>query len=604
MMGCGGLTVFVKKAKRGERIFLSLVESYRNEEGKPRQRHIEDIGYVDELEKEFPNPIEHFQGLASERTQAQKQKNRDSREEKLGPRLQLTAELPLNSTPLSLGYAPVKALLRELEFDRFWRRYERRSSREFSLRKIFLLLVTDRFLHPSSKRSAFLAKDELFEKTDFELHDIYRALPEFAEASSALQTHLHEAVQKMEGKHDDTGYYDVTNFYFEIPYEDEDIIRPDGTVVKGLRRRGVSKEHRKDPIVQMGLLMDSRGIPLAFHKYPGNGSEKIHMLPALRQIKRSFDLERVVVVADRGLNTSTNISFLAGENNDRQTCHDGYIFGQTVRGASQSFQEWMFSADGWAHTTETDRNGKAFAMKHKSRVTAVDLHPKNSEGRPCGKFKSYQKQVVFYSEKRARKDAGDRERAVAKARALIDSPMLFTRATSVGAAGYVKNLHFSKTTGEVVTGETLTLDEEKIRAEAAFDGYYAVVTSETRMTDLEIIAKYRGLWEIEESFGILKSEFRTRPVFVSRQEAVEAHLLICFTALVIMRLLERRLQEQFSVRQIRDAVTGMNCAYTEGGYYQVLFRNEVTDAIADVFHYPWRQKYLTKQEIRKILSST
>lgn len=595
--------MFVRVTRRGSRQFLSYAESYRNEDGKPRQRKIEDIGYLDDLEKTIPNALEHFRALARERTQAFQQQKDKSEEQ--APRLNLKAELPRDTAPYSLGYAPVKALLRELGVPDFWRRAQRRLKTDYPLAKIFLLLVSDRFLHPCSKRAAFSFKELYFERFDFELHDVYRALRDFGDLSVDLQAYLYDAVQRLEGMHDEIGFYDVTNFFYEIPYEDEDEVDDSGKIVrKGLRKRGASKEHRKDPIVQMGLLMDSRGLPMAFHKYEGNGSEKTHMLPALRTFKRRYDLSRIVVVADRGLNTSTNVAHLAGVNNSDQKENDGYIFGQTVRGASEKFKEWALSESGWTDTEQTDRNGETFRLRHKSRIKAHKVHPKDAAGRKYKPLTVYQKQIVLYSTKRARKDAVDRERAVAKANALIDDPTRFNRKNASGAAGYVKNIRFSEDTGEVVTGQVLLLDEEKIRNDARYDGYYSIVTSELDMSDLEVAEKYHGLWEIEESFRMLKSELDTRPMFVRLPETIEAHLLICFTALLLLRLLERRLNGSVPGGQIRKALSRMTCAYAEGGYYQVLYRNDVTDALGEAFGYPWTRKYLARKEIQNIFSDS
>lgn len=591
--------MFVRVSRRGRnrRPHLSFAETYRNEKGEPRQRIVESIGYLDDLEKEIPDALEHFRALARERTQAQKK-------EKTVPMMNVGVEYGKDEVVRArhLGHAPLKTLLGELGMPAFWSREQRKLDVDYSLQQVFLLLVADRFLDPHSKRGAFERRDALFEEFDFELHDVYRALRVFAELSSSLQAWLHAAVERLEGPHDETGYYDVTNFYFEIPCEDEDEVDENGKVVKeGLRKRGASKEHRRDPIVQMGLLMDSRGLPMAFHKYPGNRSEKTRMLPALGEIKRTHGLGRIVVVADRGLNTGTNTWSLAGRNDSDSEGHDGYIFAQTIRGADAEFREWAVSKDGWKTRKMVDRDGKEFELRYKSRVRMVDKKPNDRNGKPMKGATTCQKQIVTYSVKRATREAAQREAAVRKARALVADPARYNRTTMAGAAGYVRNLRFSKDTGEVVDGQLLEIDEERIRREARYDGYYSIVTSEIEMADTDVLDRHHGLWEIEESFRVCKSALRTRPMHVRHEDAIEAHMLVCFTTLLLVRLLERRLDPPVPLPRILEDLRSMACSYADAGYYLTHTHTPVTHAIGEAFGYLWNKKFLTRGEIRNIL---
>jgi hypothetical protein len=176
------------------------------------------------------------------------------------------------------------------------------------------------------------------------------------------------------GRGSQLGYYDVTNYYFEIPYEDENEYDVEGNLVKkGSRKRGPSKEHRKDPIIQMGLLMDENGIPMAFNTFSGGDSEKTTMLPAIRRVKRDYSLDRIVVVADRGLNTSDNTAFLSGKNDDDSSGNDGYVYGQSVLGADKEFKKWVLSQDDYGMTKESDKDGNTVYFKHKSRIYAKKI---------------------------------------------------------------------------------------------------------------------------------------------------------------------------------------------------------------------------------------
>lgn len=209
--------------------------------------------------------------------------------------------------------------------------------------------------------------------------------------------------------------------------------------------------------------------------------------------------------------------------------------------------------------------------------------------------------MVYYSEKYARKQRADRERAVAKAKSLIDNPGKYTRSTCYGAAGYVKNIRFSKDTGEVVDGTALELNMEKINEESKYDGYYSIVTSEKELPDAEIRRIYKGLWEIEESFKIIKSEFKGRPVFVKTEPHVNAHFLICYVALVIMRTIEHLLEGRFTTKQIRNALCKYSCSYLDQNYYLFDYRDGVLDAFGEMYGWDLTPKYMSQATIKNIL---
>ncbi len=226
---------------------------------------------------------------------------------------------------------------------------------------------------------------------------------------------------------------------------------------------------------------------------------------------------------------------------------------------------------------------------------------KRMDGKRDRTMEIYQKQMVYYSEKYALKQKKDRDKAIAKAKELIANPGKYTRATSIGAAGYVNNIKFSKETGEIPDGLILSLNEAKIKEEEKYDGYYSIVTSEKHLSDTEIRDIYKGLWEIEESFKIIKSEFKARPVYVKKDEHVEAHFLVCFVALVIMRVLEQMLEKKHTVKQIRNSLISYSCSYLEQNYYLFDYRDDVIKSIESVFGFDLSKKIMSQAEIKKIL---
>ena len=331
----------------------------------------------------------------------------------------------------------------------------------------------------------------------------------------------------------------------------------------------------------MGLLMDSNGIPMAFHTFSGNESEKTNLLPAIQRVKKDYEIGRIIVVADRGLNTSDNTSVLSGVNASDEQNNDGYVYGQSIRGADSEFKKWVLEPEGYITTMEKNKEGKEIPFKHKSRLCAKEITKKDSNGVRRLKMTIYQKQMVYYSEKYAKKQKYERDKAIAKAKDLIKNPAKYTKSTSHGCTAYINNISFSKDTGEIVDGRELSINEEKIAEEALYDGYYSIVTSEKELSDQEIRDIYKGLWEIEESFRITKTQMRARPIYLARKDRICAHLLVVFIALLFYRILERKLAHPYTDQQIMDCLRGMYIAKypTEDSYHPAYERTDLTDDI-------------------------
>lgn len=594
-MGGGGfLFLKVTKNKRTGKTYLSFVEGFRVD-GKVKHKTVEKIGYLEDFLDIYDDPIKHFKQVAKERS--------EENETFSSLEINIHAKLDENTNNRkNLGYAVPKAVYSMLKLREFFQSKQRHLDIKYNLNSIFSLLVFNRFLCPSSKKKAHESRNFFFDKFDFSLDDVYRSLSYFSKYSNELQKYLHEQVCKLIGRDDDLAYYDVTNYYFEIPYNDEDEYDENGDLIKaGIRKKGPSKEHRKTPIIQMGLLMDTNGIPMAYHTFPGNESEKTNLLPNIRRVKRDFDLKRVVVVADRGLNTSDNTAFLSGRNHDDMKHNDGYLYGQSVLGASNEFKEWVIDLKGYTKDKGVDDNGEEIIFTHKSRICAKKIKLKGADGTRNKAFEIYQKQMAYYSQKYAKKQKKDREKVLEKAKDLIANPAKYNKATSYGAADYINNIKFVKETGEISDGQALSLDLEKIQEEEKYDGFYAIVTSEKHLPDKEIHSIYRGLWKIEESFKVIKSEFKTRPVHLTLEDHIDGHFLICFTTLVIMRVMEHLTGSKHSVKVIRESLLRYSCSYLEKNFYLFDFRNDVTKTFEQVFGFDFSKKIMALSEIKNIL---
>ena len=590
-MFLGVIFLYLKKSfnKRKNKTQLSFVQGYRVD-GKVKHKVIENLGYLEDYLDQYEDPVAHFQQVAKEWNARQELPETIE--------VRLSEKLPDQcSNRKNLGYAVIKLIYAKLQIREFFQNKQRQLPVEYNLNSIFSLLTFNRFLFPSSKKNAYETKDMFFDNFNFSLDDVYRALDYFCRYSQELQKYLHARVSSLIGRDCTKACYDVTNYYFEIPYEDED--SPD-TVRKVKRKKGPSKEHRKDPIIQMGLLMDSNGIPMAFHTFSGNESEKTNMLPAIQRVKKDYEIGRIIVVADRGLNTSDNTSILSGSNASGAKNNDGYVYGQSIRGADAEFKKWVLEPDGYITTMEKNKEGEDVPFKHKSRLYAKEVTKKDSDGVRRLRMIIYQKQMVYYSEKYAKKQKHEREKAVTKARDLIKNPANYTKATSHGCTAYINNISFSKDTGEIVDGKELSINEEKIAEEALYDGYYSIVTSEKELSDQEIRDIYKGLWETEESFRIIKSEFKTRPVFVSTEDHIQAHFLICFVTLLVMRVLEQLTGKRHSVRQIRNSLASYSCSYLDQNYYLFDYRDDVILTMEKTFGLDLSKKIMPLSEIKKI----
>jgi transposase len=567
--------MYLKKTRqKNGRIFLSIVDGYHDKEkGYARTVTIEKVGYLDVLEKEYEDPIAFF----NEKVKTLKVKKAEhkapisitfSHDEKL------TYE---DTFRKNFGYTVLSQIYHELEIDKFLINKQRSSKINFSSNDIMKLLVFSRLLHPSSKKKTFEDRDLYFEKHNYSLDDVYRCLSFFHKHGSDLQVRLNDRIKQVYGRDTQLVYYDVTNYYFETESFDD------------LRKKGVSKEHRPNPIVQMGLFMDSMGIPITFELFPGNTNDCLTFRPGLSRIQKQYDLGKIIVVADKGMTTGDNIHYtLSGKN--------GYVFSMSVRGSDKDFKKYVMDENGY--------EWYGVEYKRKSRLYPRTISVTSKNGKKIKKVVD-EKQVIFYSEKYAKKARADREKAIAKAMEIIHSPSKFSRATSYGAAGYVKNIDFDKETGEIIsTQKLLALDVEKLQAEEALDGYYAIITSEYKESDDRIIDIYRGLWRIEESFRVTKSDLEARPVFVSREDHIHAHFLTCFIALTIARIIERKLDHKYSIGRILESLAKSECTYLKQNYYLFNYVDEVLNDIGSVFQIDFSKRIRSLGEIKKIIAVT
>ena len=601
--------MYLKQQKRANGdIYLSIMEKYYVPKIGAREKTIEGLGCVSELKKKYDDPIAHFTQYAKELTEQKK------KEKSVSITIDTTAKMSTDTADVkNVGYGVLKELYKQLEIDKFWNWKTRNLSIQYSVDQIFRLLVFSRILAPASKKGTFDDRGFYFEDFgDFSLDDVYHALDIICANNEALQKWIYDHSGKVCERDLSVSYFDCTNYYFDIGRSDMDTLDDDGNPVDKngnpvpakYRKRGPEKNHRPDPIVEMGLLMDRKGIPLAFDLFPGNESEKVHMRPIINRIKNEFSDSRIIFVADRGLNTSDNIYYLNGDNKGEINTRDGYVYGQSVRGADAEFKTWVLGS-GYVTDKFVDDDGNEITFKHKSRIHPKELHvnvTKPGQKKRSKKTVSIdQKQMAYYSEKYAKKQKADREVMIQRAKDLIKHPKKYDKVTSAGSAAYVLNISFNKDTGEIVEGKSLELDLKKIKEEEKYDGYYSIVTSELKMPDKEMREIYRGLTRIEDTFKISKSEFASRPVFVWTNDHIDAHFTTCFTALVLIRLLQAKLDHKYPVGRIIKSLKDYCCVPLDRNNYRFTYFDEILQSIGKAFGMSLDNKYRTRQEIQRLL---
>lgn len=566
--------MYLRKSKKPNgRTYLTIVQGYRDEDGKNKARTVKSLGYVDALEAEFDDPVAHFEEECRRMTA-------EAARAEAPIAVEFTASKKIDKRAegrVELGAAVPSAYLhRDLGVWSFFER--KRTSRGFSYDpcRILELLVWDRIAHPSSKRAAWEARGRFPRKCGFTADDVYRCLTYLDGNADALVSSMNASLEESRGPRDASClYYDVTNYYFECDEED------------GFRMRGVSKEHRPSPIVQMGLFLDSDGLPLGYELFPGNRNDMTTLLPAMSKAGVR-DLpwgERVVVVADKGLNTSANIAACVLDGN-------GYIFSQSVRKATKGLKSWVLDDAGY----EESASG---SFKIKSRISEKAVYVAGEDGKRR-RVTVPVKEAAFWSRDYFERSRRERAKVVEKSRAAVARGDLSSAAAKTSVR-YAKDVPVVRETGEAAS-HNWVVDEERIAADEAMDGYYCIVTSEQEMDDRDVIDAYRGLWRIEESFRVMKGDFDARPVYCSTESHIRAHFLVCYIALLAMRLMQLDTGRKYSAAQISEALAGVTGHLMDRNLYLFDYRTDLTDELAGAVGIDLSRQVLTRGQIRSIMA--
>ena len=573
--------MYLHKSRRKDgRVYLALAEGYRKD-GKVRHRTVESLGYLDELQKTYDDPIAHFKQVCEEANAA-------ARAERQGVQITIHPQQKIDKREAArknVGSAVLLAVYDAFGAETVIRNATRGSKAAYDANAVMRLLTVERIIDPGSKKGAWENRGRHFFRCEFSLEDTYRALDVLCGCRDRVVSAINRSVDKMGIRDTACVFYDVTNYYFEVDDADGE---------GGLRQKGMSKEHRKSPIVQMGLLQDSKGIPIGYRLFPGNTPDPCTMLDVLAEMKRDYGQDRAVVVGDKGNNCSANIAALVARG-------DGFVYSQSIRGTKSDteLKNWVLSDDGYECAANADGH-VTYKVKSRQGYKTVSVADPNGSKRKVDVEVKY---VAFWSEKYERRARKERQAAIDKARRLVADPGAYTAAMHFGAAKYVKGLSVDGRTGELLEAATaLEFDEDRLAADEACDGYYCIVTSETGMADGDVIEAYRGLWRIEESFKVTKSDLETRPVYVSRQEHIETHFLTCYVALCILRVIQVLTGGRYSAATIAGELAAMCGTRLEGNWWRFDYRSDATDDLCRMAGIDLTRQNMQLKDIKAVFS--
>ena len=583
--------------------YLRVVHNfYHNDNGKLKQRRVtlKNLGLLSNYDDGKPDLLKRLREQfkngelvdLSEFDLTQLKKDKDTIPAK---------DINLKLNPKNIGYLFLNQIYHDLGIDVFLNRIKADSKIEYDLNGLTKLLVFERILNPQSKKKTFENKNRyLFSiTTSTDLNDIYKALDVLDENSKKIQNRMNTKIKNSSiGRVTNLTYYDVTNYYFETMYGDDDVYELDENneivkdekgqpviIKKGFRKKGVSKEGKKEPIVQMGLFIDNNGIPVSHKLFPGNTQDKTTFKNVLEKDVDDMDLGRIVVVADNGMNTQENKYLIVEKGN-------GYIVSKSVKKSWRMMRPWALDNNNY---TEIKNSFGEVVFKYKSRINEIELTYKNEDGTKSKK-KVKEKEIIYWSKKHYEKEINQNKKFIEYLESCKEHPDKL-KDKERKSQQFIKTVDIDKETGEVIHPEkVIVFLDEKLKKYKETMGFYSIVTSEIEEDDKEIINRYHGLSRIEDSFRIIKSDLEGRPIYVWTEEHIKAHFLICFIALTIIRII------QYKILKYENKST-LNVDGWEQGITAEKVKESLNQFQADQVYCDYYKITAIDNEIDKILKS-
>lgn len=567
------MRVTTSKSKNAESFYIS--KGYVNDKGVSTSVIIRKLGTLKDLLPEHGPTRDDVMVWAKEQARIETLKYKREKEEK---QIKLTfhADRPLDYDKQVFyrgGYLFLQSIYYQLQINKICRKLKQKHKFKYDINAILSDMIYARILEPRSKRSSYKAASEFLEKPSYKLHDVYRALDVLGAECDLIQAELYKNSHFLGARNDKVLYYDCSDYYFEIEQED------------GNKKYGKSKEHRPNPIIQMGLFMDGDGIPLAFSTFAGNANEQTSLKPLEKKILGEFGCQKFIYCSDAGL----------GSESIREYNHMGeraYIVTQSIKKLKKEEKEWALDPQGF---------------KKVSDDTPVDITKLNSNDKglyykdePYTTRKLHQRLIITYSPKYAAYQRTIRDKQVERAQKMLDSgntkknrknpndPARFIEKTAVTPEGEAADIKYS-------------LDENKITEETLYDGLYAVCTDLLDDNVADILKVSEGRWQIEECFRIMKTDFSARPVYLQDENRIQAHFLICFLALTIYRFLEKKMDLKYTCEELLETLKAINFAeIQEQGYIPLYKREAITDDLHEACGFRTDYQFITKSKMRTI----
>lgn len=567
------MNLHISKSKNSESFYIA--KSYVKANGSTTSMIVRKLGTLDQLIVEHGPTRDDVLAWAKNEVKIETEKYKKEKEAK-------TVLIPFHADRqldyekqvfFRGGYLFLQSIYYQMHIDKICRKLKMKYKFKYDINAILSDLIYARILEPSSKRSSFKTASEFLEKPSYELHDVYRALDVLGTECDLIQSEVYKNSHFLGTRNDKVLYYDCSNYYFEIEQED------------GSKKYGKSKEHRPNPVIQMGLFMDGDGISLAFSLFPGNANEQTSLKPLEKKVLGEFGCQKFIYCSDAGL-ASEDI---------RAYNHMGersYIVTQSIKKLKKEEKEWALNPQGFRRVSDD---------------TPVDITqlPEDDKGlyykdEPYTTKKLHQRLIITYSPKYALYQKTIRDKQIERAQKMLDSGN-----TKKNRKNPNDPARFIGTTATTKEGEIAEiqhyLDKNKIEEESQYDGLYAVCTDLLDDEVSDILKVSEGRWPIEECFRIMKTDFSARPVYLQDKNRIKAHFLICFLALTIYRYLEKKLDSKYTCEELLETLKAMNFAEVqEQGFIPLYKRESITDALHDACGFRTDYQFITKSKMKTI----
>ena len=560
----------------------SIIYDYTTLSGKRTTKVFENLGNTLQLEERFGKT----DTLVKVNEYVEKLKN-ESKEEIIKKEYNPNKRIsPRIKRSFNVGYLFLQKLYNQLKINDICNDLQEKYKFQFDLNEILSYLVYARIIYPSSKLETFKQCQNFIEQPKFKLHDEYRALSYIAKNMDYIQENLFNNSKDIINRNSNIIYYDCTNYFFEIDNEDD------------LRKYGISKEHKPNPIVGMGLFMDGDGLPLSFNIYPGNMNEQKSLIPEESKIVNNFKLDntKTILCTDAGLASDEIKKFNIKDNR-------GFVITQSLKKLKEEYKKQVFDKSGWRipndlkniYDLDTIQNNEELKEKYYNTLFYKIIETETKSVKQdlivtfCFKYFDYNRNIRNNQIERARKSI-ETNNVTRKGKNQNDYRRFISSINSTG-------------NGEVAENTSYTIDQSIIDEEQKYDGYYALTTN--LIGDInEIFKIVKGRWEIEESFRIMKSDFQARPINLSREDRIKAHFMTCFLALFIYRLLEKKLAYKYTASQILDTLRNMDMIESKGdGYIPAYVRTNITDELHETFNFRTDYEINTYKDFKKIFNT-